>query len=110
MHNHVQLSLPNNSVIAIETDTTAGEKDVSVFNSKVFSVEALLEPIEGLAQFLKATLEKVKPSKGAVEFGIELGVESGQLTTLLVKGSGKAHIKITLEWSNAKDKSSTYQS
>jgi hypothetical protein len=30
--------------------------------------------------------------------GLGVGVEAGQLTALLVKGSGKANLKITLTW------------
>ncbi|MGW4060007.1 CU044_2847 family protein [Amycolatopsis sp. NPDC004747] len=41
---------------------------------------------------------KVKPAKVAVEFGCEVGVESGQLTAILVKGTAKANVKVTLEW------------
>ena len=43
-------------------------------------------------------LRKVKPAKVAVEFGCEVGVESGQLTAILVKGTAKANLKVTLEW------------
>jgi Trypsin-co-occurring domain 1 len=43
-------------------------------------------------------LEAAKPEKATVEFGIDVGVESGQLTSMLVKGTGTATIKVTLEW------------
>jgi hypothetical protein len=29
---------------------------------------------------------------------MELAIESGQLTAIIVKGSGKANLEITLEW------------
>jgi len=35
-----------------------------------------------------------------VEFGLEVALESGQLTAVLVKGSAKANLKITLEWAS----------
>jgi hypothetical protein len=43
-------------------------------------------------------MRKIKPAKVAVEFGCEVGVESGQLTAILVKGTAKANLKVTLEW------------
>lgn len=43
-------------------------------------------------------LERAKPSKLTVEFGCEVGVESGKLTAILVKGTGKANVKVTMEW------------
>ena len=30
--------------------------------------------------------------------GVQVGIESGKLTALLVKGTGNANLKITLEW------------
>jgi hypothetical protein len=43
-------------------------------------------------------LAKVKPKKASVEFSLKVGVESGKLTSLLVKGTGEGNLKITLEW------------
>jgi len=50
-------------------------------------VQAIAEPIN-----------RAKPSKATVKFGMELAVESGKLTAMLVKGSGKANLEISLEW------------
>jgi Trypsin-co-occurring domain 1 len=36
-----------------------------------------------------------------VEFGIDVGIESGKLTALICKGSGNASLKITLEFETA---------
>jgi hypothetical protein len=36
--------------------------------------------------------------RDTTEFGVEFGYESGQLTALIVKGTGKANLKITMEW------------
>jgi hypothetical protein len=38
------------------------------------------------------------PSKATVTFGIDVAVEPGQLTAMLVKGGGNATLEITLEW------------
>ena len=35
--------------------------------------------------------------------GVEVGVESGALTTFLVQGTGTGNIKVTLEWEREKD-------
>ncbi|MEV7046186.1 CU044_2847 family protein [Amycolatopsis sp. NPDC051061] len=43
-------------------------------------------------------MRKIKPAKVAVEFGCEVGLESSQLTAMLIKGSAKANLKVTLEW------------
>lgn len=56
--------------------------------------EKVAEISRGIAEKLKAAQAK----KATVEFGIEIGLESGNFTAMLVKGSGKANVKITLEW------------
>jgi hypothetical protein len=58
----------------------------------------LTNSIEAIASALGQSLERIKPKKAAVEFGIEVGMESGKLTALICKGSGKANLKITLEF------------
>jgi hypothetical protein len=58
----------------------------------------LMKAVEGIASGVADTMEKLRPSEASVEFGLELGVESGQLTALLVKGSAKGNLKITLTW------------
>ena len=82
--------------IAIEA-TIAGDQRVALPSQ--FSFDAIGETLESLAVEIGHTIERVKPSKAAVKFGLEIAVESGKLTALLVKWSGKANLEITLEWS-----------
>lgn len=72
------------------------EEDVSRHLNQLNQVT---EAIEGIAETVKQALEKVKPTKTSVEFGLELTSETGQLAAMVVKGSGKANLKITIEWS-----------
>ena len=43
-------------------------------------------------------IQKAKPKKATVKFGMEIAIESGALTAVIAKGSGKANLEITLEW------------
>ena len=43
-------------------------------------------------------IQKARPKKTTVKFGMELAIEFGQLTAVIAKGSGKANLEITLEW------------
>jgi hypothetical protein len=56
--------------------------------------------IESLTREIVEALQKVKPDKASVKFGIEIGIESGKLKPLLVKGTATANLEITLEWGN----------
>jgi len=90
----VPVQLPNGAIAKFEV-TTTGREDVS-FDTKQF--QPVAEAIEGVVQMIAAPIQKVKPKKATVKFGMELAVEAGQLTAIIVKGSGKANLEITLEW------------
>ncbi|NJR62680.1 MAG: hypothetical protein HC769_30115 [Cyanobacteria bacterium CRU_2_1] len=90
----IPLQLPNGSVVKVEVSST-GREDVG-FDVKQF--QPVADAIEGVVQMIAAPIQKVKPKKATVKFGMELAIESGQLTAVIVKGSGKGNLEITLEW------------
>lgn len=104
----VPVQLENGAIIKVEAssfdeliDESAGETG-EVIQGNVSAVldhlEDVKNAIEGISQTVKSSIDKAKPSKASVQFGIELGYESGQLTAMIVKGQGKANLNITLEW------------
>ncbi|MCT7983228.1 hypothetical protein NG796_07980 [Laspinema sp. A4] len=82
-----------------ETPVAIGEEIETDVSFKI-PLKEVTDAIEGIAGAIKKSLDKVKPSKASVEFALEFGYESGELTAMIVKGTGKANLKITLEWSN----------
>jgi Trypsin-co-occurring domain 1 len=90
----VPVQLPNGSIIKVEA-TVNGRENVS-FNAIEF--QPIADAIEGVIQMISAPIQKAKPKKATVKFGMELAIESGALTAVIVKGSGKANLEITLEW------------
>ena len=91
----IKAELANGTVIHIQTTVLGGEEEVTF---TLPSFQEVTHAIEGIAESVVSTLQKVKPKKASVEFGLEVALESGQLTALLVKGSGTSNLKITLEW------------
>jgi len=90
----VPVQLPNGATIKFEVSNT-GREDVS-FDPKQF--QPVADAIEGVVQMIATPIQKVRPKKATVKFGMELAIESGQLTAIIVKGSGKGNLEITLEW------------
>lgn len=90
----VPVQLPNGAIVKVEVSKT-GREDVS-FDPKQF--QPVADAIEGVVQMIETPIQKVRPKKTTVKFGMELAIESGQLTAIIVKGSGKANLEITLEW------------
>lgn len=96
----VPVQLPNGAIVKVEV-TSTGREDVG-FDVKQF--QPIADAIEGVVQMIAAPIQKVNPKKAAVKFGMELAIESGQLTAVIVKGSGKGNLEIMLEWeAQAKD-------
>ena len=98
----VPVQLPNGATVKFEV-TQTGREDVS-FDPKQFQpvADAILRwrgyANEGVVQMIATPIQKARPKKATVKFGMELAIESGQLTAVIVKGSGKANLEITLEW------------
>lgn len=92
----VRTSLPDGTIIHVEAENLGGEEYIALGLPPAF--DEISTTIEGIAKTVVTTLRKIRPSKGTVEFGLQIAVEAGHLTTLLVKGSGAASLKITLEW------------
>lgn len=90
----IPVKLPNGAVIKVEI-SDFGREDVA-FNALPF--DDIAPALEGITSAIKETLEKAKPKKASVKFGLEMSIESGNLTAAIVKGSGKANLEVTLEW------------
>lgn len=90
----ISLELANGYTVQVEA-TSTGRQDVA-FESKAF--KEVTEALGGIVDELSATIHKAMPTKATVKFGIDVALESGQLTAAIVKGSGKANLEITLEW------------
>ncbi len=49
---------------------------------------------------LREVQGEIQPDKVSVKIGLEIAIESGQLTALIVKGASKANFEISMEWTN----------
>lgn len=90
----IPLELSNGRTVQVEV-TPTGRSDVA-FDRKAF--KEVTDTLESIVTDVAATIHKAMPTKATIKFGIDVGLESGQLTTVIVKGSGKANLEITLEW------------
>jgi hypothetical protein len=102
---NLPVRLPNGAMIHIEATRFAAQGEVDVVDVRELVEKDVLDPLtqalEGIAEWVDASLKKIGPKKASVEFGMEVGFAAGQLTALLAKGSTKANLKIKLEWENS---------
>ena len=92
----VELPGEDSADVYIEVLRGGGREEVGLLDSIPF--EQVTEVLGSIAQGIGSTLEKTKPSKASVELGVEFGLKNGKLVALIARGSGKANLKISLEW------------
>ncbi|MGB5594471.1 MAG: CU044_2847 family protein [Crocosphaera sp.] len=96
----IPLKLSDGKTIKVEV-TQIGEQPVSaetrIFKNATNIIKSIANDV---ADTLKEVNETVKPDKFTVTFGLEIAVESGELTAFIVKGTGKANLEITMEWND----------
>ena len=98
----VEVVLPNGRVAfvqAADLDEGGGHAAAKVGRKDIFESKDLSGTLEGIAWAVRSGVEKVKPSKTTVELGIQLAVQNGKLTGLIVEGKAEASLKVTFEWS-----------
>lgn len=98
----VPVQLADGTTVKIRASMLGGYEDVGAFD-KLLPFEDVTNTIERVAGAMAKSFKKIKPDKASVEFGIEVGVESGALTTFLVQGTGTGNITVTLEWEREKE-------
>jgi hypothetical protein len=91
----IPVELPNGTIIKVEVAQVRGRQDVA---SSMLSFKPVTDALEGVTEAIASALEKAKPTKATVKLGMEISLESGKLTTAIVKGSSKGNLEITLEW------------
>ena len=96
----IEVQLEDGTRIKVSATTLGGSQNVSD-KSSIFSFDEIANTIGSIAKSISGVLQQVKPDKATIEFGIEVGVESGKLTALLVKGTTTANLKVSLEWNHS---------
>jgi C4-type Zn-finger protein len=93
----VPVELSDGTIVNIEA-TLRGEQQVSS-RTQVFG--PVKDTIKAVAKEMLDIVEQAQPDKVSIKLAVEVAVESGQLTACLVKGSSKANLEVTLEWSKS---------
>lgn len=87
----VPVALGNDSVIYFEI-SQSGRQEVAF---RDFSFDEIGSILEGVTTSLRQSIEKARPQKASVKFGLEVGIEAGKLTAAIVKGSTNTPDRIT---------------
>ena len=102
----VPVELPNGVTISVQALSPGGARDVGSRDGN-FDLGEVGRALTGLAELAKDAIAKATPDTASVEFGMDIALESGKLTALLVSGSTTASLKVTLGWESAKSASAS---
>lgn len=76
--------------------------DMPISSQPTFAFSEIRDTIKSItkdvAEAILEAKQLVKPDKISIKIGLEVAIESGQLTSLIAKGSGKSNLEITMEW------------
>ena len=76
----------------------SGESEVSS-KTTVYEFEKVKTKISAISNEVISAVEKKGLTKVSVKFGIEIGIETDGITAIFAKGTAKANLEVTLEWS-----------
>jgi hypothetical protein len=82
--------------------SVTAEEDVSAF-SKVVPFDSVVDSVAAVSQAMTDALRRARPNEAEITFGLDVALEAGQLTSLIVKGSGTATFAIRLLWTASTD-------
>ncbi|MBB5868621.1 hypothetical protein F4553_002000 [Allocatelliglobosispora scoriae] len=95
----VEVELPDGTRILAEV-TVPAQSDVGA-RPRLFHAEALGGQISSVSSWILSHVREGlpdRPSQISVEFGLKLGVKSGQLVSILAEGTGEASVVVKLDW------------
>ncbi|MEU8404420.1 CU044_2847 family protein [Nonomuraea sp. NPDC048892] len=75
--------------------TLVADKDL------VTELSEITTSVERVSREVLQAVRRAGPTKGTIELGFSLAVESGHVVAMLGKGRGEATIRVTLEWAAA---------
>ncbi|MFJ3581895.1 CU044_2847 family protein [Streptomyces sp. NPDC090127] len=78
-----------------------GMDDLEGLGGHVPDLSGVTRALSTFAGQLGQALRQAAPDRATVEFGCELGLDAGGLTALIVKGSSRANLRVTLEWTRS---------
>ncbi|GAA4461245.1 hypothetical protein GCM10023189_36600 [Nibrella saemangeumensis] len=101
-----KVKLSDGTTVLFETASPIGKKTKGlrkeVSNKGIPSIETITSTINSFSKDLHKAFDDIKPNKVSIKFGIEVSAEPGDILSLIIKGSGKSNLEITLEWESPK--------
>ncbi|MEU9994067.1 CU044_2847 family protein [Streptomyces sp. NPDC050848] len=89
------------AVLYVEAERLGPESDLEGLGGRAPDLSGVTRALSSFAGQLSQAMHQAAPDRATVEFGCELGLDAGGLTALIVRGSGRANLRVTLEWTKS---------
>lgn len=96
----LQVELPTGEKIWARV-TAEGPANVSSGVLQRLDIEDLRRTVRGVSSSLRQALDDLTPDQLQVEFGLELSLKAGKLTSMLAEAGATATVKVTLGWNGS---------
>lgn len=101
--NFVRIGDGEDTAFIMEVVSAGGEADVTGGSLAVDQVRAAISRLQPLFEAVKSAAMAAAPSKSSIEVGLSFKWEAGKLVSLVLAGSAQASVKVSMEWSRAKE-------
>jgi Trypsin-co-occurring domain 1 len=89
-------TLPNGTAVKIEVINTGSAQDVALLQA--VNMSGVESTIAGFAEIARKASAKASPDSMEFEFGLNLGLESGKLISILAHARSEASLTVRLSW------------
>ena len=99
--NRIRVLLEDGTEIFVETTQQVGttqQDGLQDVGATTFKFAPIAKTIESITKVLADSINKAKPSKATVKFGLEISIGDEGLMAILLPCTGKANLEISLEW------------
>jgi hypothetical protein len=94
----VHVELPSGQIIWAHV-TRDGPADVRLSKAlQKLSINDLRDTIEGVVQTFATALEGLAPTEVKLEFGLQLALKTGRLTSVLAEAAGTGSVRVSVSW------------
>lgn len=93
----IQVELPSGQVIWARVPVD-GASNISDGTLQRLDMEDVRATVRGVSDSLRQAFDDLLPAQVQIEFGLELAIKTGKITSLLAEAGAKATVKIALTW------------
>lgn len=93
----IQVELPNGDVIWARVPVD-GVSNIKSGTLQRLDVDDLRRTVRGVSESLRDALKDLAPGQIQIEFGLELAVKTGKITSMLAEAGATATVKVALTW------------